>query len=123
MKIDAIAMDVLTDHIEVRATGKLTKEFYKNFASTLDRLVQERGKVRILFEMRDFHGWTAGAMWEDVKVAFKHWNDIERLALVGETKWEKGMAVFCKPFTAAKIKYFDHTDIDAARAWVVSKKD
>jgi hypothetical protein len=28
------------------------------------------------------------------------------------------MAVFCKPFTTAKIKYFDHTKLDDARKWV-----
>jgi hypothetical protein len=48
--------------------------------------------LRILFIMDDFHGWTAGAMWEDTKFDLKHWKDIERLAIVGETKWEKGMA-------------------------------
>ena len=42
----------------------------------------------------------------------------QRLAIVGETKWEKGMAVFCRPFTTAKIKYFDQSDIDKARAWI-----
>ena len=42
-----------------------------------------------------------------------------RLAIVGESKWQKGMASFCKPFTTAKIKFFDHAHIDAARQWVI----
>ena len=28
--------------------------------------------------------------------------------MVGETKWQHGMATFCKPFTRAKVQYFDH---------------
>jgi hypothetical protein len=44
--------------------------------------------------------------------------DIERLAIVGETKWEAGMAILCKPFTAAKILYFDHAKLDEAQAWI-----
>jgi hypothetical protein len=28
------------------------------------------------------------------------------------------MATFCKPFTTAKIKYFDHSQLDEARAWL-----
>jgi hypothetical protein len=48
----------------------------------------------------------------------KHFNDIERLAFVGDGKWEKGMAVFCRPFTTAEIKYFDHAEIESARQWV-----
>ena len=45
--------------------------------------------------------------------------EIERLAIVGESKWQEGMASFCKPFTKAKIQYFDHAHIDAARQWVI----
>jgi hypothetical protein len=68
--------------------------------------------------MRDFHGWTAGALWEDTKFALHHFSDIERLAVVGETKWQHGMAVFCKPFTAATVRYFHHTASSEARAWI-----
>ena len=68
--------------------------------------------------MCGFHGWEAGALWEDIKFDMKHYRDIERLALVGESKWEKGMSVFCKPFTTAKIRYFDSKDIDEACEWI-----
>lgn len=105
--------------LHVKATGKLTKESYETFVPLVDKLIAEHGKLRILFEMHDFHGWTAGALWEDLKFDFKHWKDIERLAIVGEAKWERGMAVFCKPFTAAKIQYFDHTDLETAKNWLV----
>ena len=104
--------------LHVKVTGKLTKDAYEAFAPVVDETIQEHGKVRILFEMHDFHGWTAGALWEDLKFDFKHWKDIERLAIVGESKWEAGMAVFCKPFTTAKIQYFDHAKLDEAKAWI-----
>ena len=104
--------------LEVKSTGKLTREFYEAFAPAVDAQIKSFGKVRILFEMHDFHGWTAGALWEDIKFDMKHWKDIERLAIVGETKWEQGMAAFCKPFTTAKVKYFDHSKLDEARAWI-----
>ncbi len=104
--------------LHVKATGKLTKESYETFAPLIDKQIESQGKVRILFEMHDFHGWTVGGMWEDTKFDFKHWKDIERLAIVGETKWEEGMAVFCKPFTSAKIKYFDHSKLEEAKKWL-----
>jgi hypothetical protein len=58
---------------------------------------------------------------EDMKFDFKHWKDIERLAIVGESKWEEGMSVFCKPFTAAKIQYFDIAKLAEAKAWIDSE--
>lgn len=104
--------------LHVKVTGKLTKQAYETFAPLVNEQIQKQGKVRILFQMHDFHGWTAGALWEDIKFDFRHWKDIERLAIVGESKWEAGMAVFCKPFTAAKVQYFDHAMLDEAKAWI-----
>lgn len=118
--MDAIDIQTNGSLLEVRVTGKLTKEFYETFVPAVEELVKDGHKVRILFEMVDFHGWTAGAMWEDTKFGVKHWNDIERLALVGDKKWEKGMSVFCKPFTKAKIEYFDLSERDKAKAWVTA---
>jgi SpoIIAA-like len=115
---DAIELVATDNLLEVRLTGKLTKEFYEKLAPAVEKLIAEHGKLRILMIMQDFHGWTAGALWEDVKFEFKHWRDIEKLAMVGETKWENGMATFCKPFTKAKIRYFDHTQLEEARKWI-----
>jgi hypothetical protein len=30
-------------------------------------------------------------------------------------------ATVCKPFTMAKIKYFDAAEVDAAKAWLAEK--
>jgi len=106
--------------LEILLTGKLTKEDYAQLVPAMERLVKEHGRLRILVEMRDFHGWTAGALWEDFKFDAKHFKDIERVAMVGETKWQHGMAIFCKPFTTASIRYFDHGAINQARAWLTS---
>jgi hypothetical protein len=107
--------------LEVQVTGKLAHEDYQHFVPEFERLLKQRGKVRVLFEMADFHGWEGAAMWDDIKFDVKHFSDIDRLAMVGDRKWEKGMSVFCRPFTAAKIRYFDHTEIAEARAWVISE--
>lgn len=116
--LDGIDLQAEGNVLEVRVTGKLTHEFYEALGPAVEQQIQQHGKLRILFEMHDFHGWTAGALWDDVKFDFKHWKDIERLAIVGESKWEQSMATFCKPFTTAKVHYFDQSQAAAARAWV-----
>lgn len=107
--------------LEVHLTGKLVKEDYAAFLPAVERLVKQHGKIRMLVEMHDFHGWAAGAMWEDTKFAAHHFHDIERLAIIGETKREKGMAVFCKPFTTAEARYFDSAKAAEARDWLAAK--
>jgi hypothetical protein len=106
--------------LEIQLTGKLVKEDYEHFVPAVERLVKDHGKIRLLVEMHDFHGWTAGALWQDIKFDAKHFSQIERLAIVGETKWQQSMAVFCKPFTTATVRYFDRPAIDQAREWLAS---
>jgi hypothetical protein len=102
----------------IKLSGKLAKEDYEHFLPEVERLIKEHGKLRMLVQMHDFHGWSAGALWQDMKFDVRHFLDIERLALVGEKAWEHGMEVFCKPFTPATIRYFDRSEADQAEAWI-----
>lgn len=104
--------------LEVQVSGKLAHEDYQQFVPKFEQMVQQNGKIRVLFEMTDFHGWEAAALWDDIKFDLKHFSDIERLAMVGDKKWEKGMAVFCRPFTTAKVRYFDRAAMEEARQWL-----
>ena len=104
--------------LSVHVSGKLAAADYEHFVPEFERLVHQHGKLRVLFDMTGFHGWEAAALWEDIKFDIKHFADIERLAMVGETKWQHGMATFCKPFTTATIRYFDRANAAEARQWL-----
>jgi len=101
-----------------KMSGKLYDEDYKKFVPLVDNAVAKDGKVRILAQFHDFHGWDAHALWDDIKFSTTHCTKIERIALVGDEAWEKGMAAVCKPFTMAKIRYFDSSEMRAAQDWL-----
>ena len=113
-----VQVEAARDWVEVHASGKLTREMYAEFVPLIEHQIREHGKLRMLLVLSDFHGWTAGALWDDMKFDLKHFRDIQRLAIVGESKWQHGMSVFCKPFTTAKVKYFESSDLEVARAWL-----
>jgi hypothetical protein len=117
----AITLNELNDGkvVQIQASDKLTADDYYHFIPVVEGLMQKHGTIRVAFEMTDFHGWSAGALWEDVKFDFKHFSRIDRLALIGDKKWEQGMAKFCWPFTRAKVRYFDHAAAQEARAWLL----
>jgi hypothetical protein len=101
-----------------KMSGKLHDEDYQHFVPVIDAAVAKHGKVRLLAQFHDFHGWDMHALWDDIKFSTTHCTKIDRIALVGEEAWEKWMAKVCKPFTMAKLRYFDASEIDAARAWL-----
>ena len=104
--------------LEINVSGKLTKEDYTKFVPEVEKLIQQHGKISILLRMHDFHGWQAGALWEDIKFDIRHFSDIKRLAMIGEKSWQKGMSRFCAPFTTAKIRYFEPEQLQEAEKWV-----
>jgi hypothetical protein len=114
----------LDNHVAtIHATGKLTKQDYYHFTRIVDRLIKEHGFIRIVFEMKNFHGWEPKAVWEDIKSTIRHFHHIERLAMVGDKSWERGMYLFCQPFTTAKIRYFDEYEGGKAQIWIHAESD
>lgn len=101
-----------------KMSGKLHDEDYKTFVPLVDAAVSKEGKVRLLAQFHNFQGWDTHAMWDDIKFATTHCRVIERIAMVGEARWEAWMAKVCRPFTMASIRYFDASKIDEAWAWL-----
>jgi hypothetical protein len=107
-----------THTVGFKMSGKLHDADYKTFVPLVDAEIAKDGKVNVLAVFHDFHGWDLHALWDDIKFATTHCTKIRRIALVGEKTWEKWMAAVCKPFTMAKLRYFDAAEIEAAKAWL-----
>jgi len=112
--------DTANHVVEVKVTGKLMGEDYAWFAHEMERFIQQHGRIRMLFDMHDFHGWNVDSMWTDFQFGAKHRHDMERLALVGEKPWQDWSSKFCRLFTDAEVRYFDRSHAAEAEAWVRS---
>jgi hypothetical protein len=104
--------------IGFKLSGKLHHEDYKHLVPLVDAEIAKDGKVNVLAQFHDFHGWDAHALWDDIKFATTHCTKIKRIAVVGETTWERWMASVCQPFTMAKLRYFGAGELEAAKAWL-----
>jgi hypothetical protein len=104
--------------VETELSGRLSREDFQRFGPEIERLIDRHGKIRVLVQMHDFHGWDMAALWEDIKLDARHFNDIERIALVGEQKWQESLSTICRPFTTARVRYFDLDRVEEARTWL-----
>ena len=104
--------------LDINLHGTLTSRDYDNLVPGIERLIRDRGKLRILVTMHDFDGWDVGGLWEEMKWEWKHFADIERLAIVGEERWQRWMACFCRPFTAATVRHFTFDRLEQAYTWL-----
>jgi hypothetical protein len=101
-----------------KMSGTLHDADYQTFVPLVDAAVAKEGKVRLLAQFHDFKGWDLRALWDDIKFSTTHCTKIDRIALVGDRQWESWMSKVCKPFTMAKIEYFDAAKIDDAWKWL-----
>jgi hypothetical protein len=113
----------LTEHnggriLELIPSGKLTDQDYRRVTAEFDRLVKEHGKIRVLVNMNQLEGWEARAAWDDLVLAVRHYNDFERLAMVGGEEWHGWAAAVFQMLSKAKIRCFSRFSLGQARAWV-----
>jgi SpoIIAA-like len=77
-----------------------------------------RGKANGFLAPERVPGGSLRAAWEDIKFGIRHGADVDRIAFVGGRRWDKWMAMCCRPFTHASVRYFDASEIEAARDWL-----
>lgn len=105
--------------IGIRVSQQLTKEDYETLIPLWENAIQEHGKIRMLWLMDDFKGWSPEALLEDLKFDFKHNQEVERLAVVGQNWWEDWMTqVTDLVFTQSDARYFEPDKLQEAWDWV-----
>jgi hypothetical protein len=113
----------ITDRVHrLTLSGLLTWAEFQSFLSQVEAgNVFASGKVRVLIHLENFSGWEPGDQWGDVSFFFRHDQDIERIAVVGEPRWRDQMQMFLfADYRQAEARFFAETDLEPARAWLMS---
>jgi hypothetical protein len=97
-------IEKLTDSAEniigFRIQGKLTEADYQNVLDPeIEQGIAQYGKIRVLFQMEKFEGWTVGGAWEDLILGPK-FVSVEKLALVVDETWDEWITWLFRIFTA-----------------------
>src|SRR5258707_4405768 len=92
--------------VALRVAGKLTKEDMVSVAPPLEEKIRENGKVDLLCDMTDLHGWSLGGFLAELKFDAKHAKDFRRVAgITGETIYSV-LAAMLKTLSSTGIKNF-----------------
>jgi hypothetical protein len=106
----------------ITLSGLLTWAEFQTFLTQVETgNVFASGKVRILIQLENFAGWEPGDQWGDVSFFFRHDKDIDRIAVVGDPRWQDEMRMFVfADYRQAGVRFFAATDLEPARAWLMS---
>jgi len=98
--------------IGYKIVGDMTKEDYATLDPAVDAAINQYGSINLLLDMTEFKWEKVNAWSTDLNFGKKYKDSIQKMALVGNKKWEKAMAKAAQPFYAVAIQYFE-TDDDA----------
>jgi hypothetical protein len=96
----------------------IDKKAYEHIVPYIDSAIDEYDTVRLLFDLTEYVGRDSGAMFEDAEPSLPHWAAVERVAIIGDKRFEPRAPAFCEPFTSATIKYFYSHQGKAAEEWI-----
>ncbi len=106
----------------LRASGKLSREDYREVVEPALRDALESGELRVLLLLADFHGMEPGAWIEDVKTALKvgvgDHSAWKRFALVTDIDWVAKATRMTAWLVPGEVMIFDPGQIQEATAWV-----
>lgn len=104
--------------LRVDVSGKLTQDDYDELIPAWKKMIARHGSMRLLFVMTDFHGWEPGAAWDDFRFDREHGAQVERVAMVGEKKWQEWISKLGALFAATEVKYFEYAQLKEAERWL-----
>jgi hypothetical protein len=108
--------------LTLKVSGKLTQAELKSVQKAAGEIIDKQGKCRLLVLTENFAGWERGGAWSDQSFQAAHDASIERMAIVGDRKWEDLALLFtAKGLRAFPIEYFEPGQLAAARAWLAAK--
>jgi universal stress protein A len=101
-----------------RVTGRLRHADYQALLPQPEQHIQDKGKLSVLFELRDFRGWDLAAAWDDFRFTLDHADDFGRIAVVGARRLERWMTALSSPFVGGEIRFFDESQLAEAWDWL-----
>lgn len=107
--------------LTVKVGGRLTQPELASAQKLALGIFQKEGAKRLLIVVEDFEGWGKG-YWGDMSGQVSIEPFIERMAVVGDKKWEGLALLFVgKGIRRLNIEYFPPSELAKAQEWVAQE--
>ena len=95
--------------LSLKAIGKLTHEDYETIVPMIDSALEgvKDPRINVLIDGTELEGWELRAAWDDLKLGLKHGRQFEKIAIVGNKKWQEYSAKMGSWFISGEVKYFE----------------
>jgi hypothetical protein len=116
----SVTLEREDDNVRVlRIGGILRKSEFDAVIRAEAKQWSPKTRVRVLVIAEGFQGWERSEEWGDVSFLFDYGDQIDRIAVVADPRWETEMLIFAAAgLRRAPVKFFPSTQVASARAWL-----
>jgi len=104
--------------IGFKISGTVTKEDYAVMVPEVEALIDREDDINMLIDLSEFHWEQISAWGADMKFGSTYRKKINKMAIVGDKKWQKWLTALVDPFYAREAEFFHTDEADAAWAWL-----
>jgi hypothetical protein len=121
----SIRIEKVNTHVflYIKTVGKLTHDDYQQINPMVNKALKgvSDPKLDVFFDASELKGWEIRALWDDFKFGLEHEKEFEKIAILGNKKWQEYGAKVGSWFVAGDIKYFESSD--DAMQWLKKRDD
>ena len=105
--------------LEVALLGKLETNAYEGFSDVVGDFVARHERIKLLLDLTEFDGWQGlGALGEHLSLLRDHYRAPTRVAVLGESTWQRLAERVVSRFIEAQAQYFDAAQRAEAEQWL-----
>ena len=101
-----------------KAIGKLTDEDFYNLTIRIERVLENHSSFSLYVNLEFFEGWEWHAAWDKNVYGKKFWGQIEKIAFVGNQKWEQMINKIAQNLKNGDKRYFSIAHQSMAIEWI-----
>ena len=106
--------------VGVQLSGKVEADDYRSTLLPLIEQARQAGDIRMVVDISDFEGMTAGAMVQDAKAGFENIRNWKRLAIVSDSDAINHAISIFGWLMPGDIKTFSSADRASAVQWAAT---
>lgn len=95
----------------------LSRNEYLNFSQFIEKMILNKGTESILIILKDFKGISLDTSDDEVRFLTKHFNSINKVSILGSSRFSRCLQMLCRPFSKAKIKHYRLSNSETAWKW------
>lgn len=100
-----------------RLIDDVSKSDYNVLVPAVQTVIDQEGSASLLLDLKEFKWEKVEAWGDDLNFGLKYHGKIDKIAIIGDKRWEELLAVFGKVY-GKETKYFHTSDMDSAWKWL-----